>query len=197
MRQSFRDIKWNVIGPLGLLALALLLVGWFSLTSDGDAEPAPPLGRIGTPVRGTFVPPTATPVGVRTPRPTPRAPIQGAAGTPAERDAKRRSDLLILVDAFERLKAREGEYPSTGGNVQTLCAFEDLDEGCALKEILGPTLPVDPLGAQTQNGYWYSSDGDIFMVYASLEEEVPAEQLCDTDDANLQDKANLICVEFP
>ena len=58
--EQLRSWKWNVIAPVALIAVALAAVAWFDLTSSGSAQPPPLLGQVGTPVRGTFTPPTAT-----------------------------------------------------------------------------------------------------------------------------------------
>ena len=105
-------------------------------------------------------------------------------------------DLLLLVEAAGRLKQQDGSLPTTNGNVQTLCAYEDLDQGCALKDVLSP-LPLDPLGSPVQNGYWYSSSGQKAKFYASLEVEIPEDQRCATEDAELKKRAYVICVETP
>ena len=181
---------------MGLLALALGAVLWFDLTTGGDAEPAEFVGAIGTPVRGTFVAPTRPPPG-QTPTPRPRPTVAGVTGTPEERDLERRNDLILLLGAFNTLRDDEGEYPTTGGNVQTLCAFKELDAGCQVRDVLGEEPPDDPLGGPIENGYWYSSDGESVRIYASLEGEVPEDQRCETEDANLVDKPNLICIEGP
>ena len=99
-RRSVRiRIKWNVVVPIAVFVLALLGVVWLGFASSDEAEPPPLLGEIGTPVRGTFVPPTPTPVGVR-PTPPPRPTVgPQVPGTAAERDARRREDYLQIVAA--------------------------------------------------------------------------------------------------
>src|SRR5581483_6022865 len=47
-------------------------------------------------------------------------------------------------------------------------------------------LPQDPLGDPISNGYWYQSDGQSAKVYASLEEDIAAEQPCPTDNVDLR-----------
>jgi hypothetical protein len=191
------DLNWSVIAPLALLAAVILAVIVFDFRTGGDVEPAPLLGAVGSPVRGTFVPPTATPVGGgSTPRPRPT--FAGSLnGTPAERDQKRRNDLLVLVDGFNRYKEANGSYPSTTNNVQTLCAYKDFDVGCKVGEVLNGTVPLDPLNDPVGAGYWYASDGQTGKLYASLEEDIPPDQQCRTEDAELKKKFNLICVTFP
>jgi hypothetical protein len=190
-------LNYGVIAPLALLGAALLGVLYFDFTTGGDAAPEPYLGALGSPVRGTFVPPTATPIGGgATPRPRPT--FAGVLnGTPEERDQRRRNDLLILLDALGKHRAAQGSYPTTSGNVQTLCAYQDFDVGCDLAQYTGGEVPLDPLDDPVGAGYWYSSDGQTGRLYASLEVDVPAEQQCRTEDVELKKKFNLICVEFP
>jgi hypothetical protein len=86
-----------------------------------------------------------------------------------QRDLQRAQDLERIRAALEQYYEKEGSYPSTGGNIQTLCAYKDLDVGCKLTEVLDPLPATDPLGSPLQNGYWYTSDGKSFAVYALQE----------------------------
>ena len=195
---AVRNAKWNIIGPIALVVVALLTVAWFDVTQGGEATPAAPVGAIGTPIRQAYVAPTATPIGFQaTPKPKTTVVI-GVKGNPTERDARRRSDVLVLADAANKLRARDGAYPTTGGNVQTLCAFQDLDVGCKFKDVLnGAALPLDPLGDTVRNGYWYSSDGQSAKIFAALEGELQADQKCPTNDIELKKKPNLVCLKIP
>ena len=187
-----------MIGPIALVAFALLLIVVLDATKGGAATPAKPIGEIGTPVRNAYVAPTATPIGqVATPKPKPTFSAAAAKGNPDERDAKRRTDILVLLDAANRLKAKDGAYPATNNNVQTLCAYKDLDIGCKLKDTFGADLPSDPLGDPVKNGYWYSSDGQTVKVYTALEGDIGDELKCPTTDVELKKKSNLICVKGP
>jgi len=189
--------NWRVIVPVGAIALALLAVLWFDLTTGGEATPKPLVGAIGTPVRGTFIPPvptaTAPPEATARPQVTTTVPA-GAPGTPEQRDATRRSDVLVLVQALNATKAGDGSFPSTNGNVQTLCTYKELDAGCKLEDALGGKIPTDPFGANA--GYWYSSDGNTAAVYASLEVAISAEQRCQTDDPELAKHPNVVCARI-
>ena len=78
--------------------------------------------------------------------------------------------------------------------MQTVCAYKDIDIGCKLKETFDGNLPSDPLGDPVKNGYWYSSDGNSVTVYAALEGEIPADQQCDTNDAELKKRQHVICL---
>ena len=59
--------------------------------------------------------------------------------------------------------------PSTGGSLQSLCLYQDLDAGCALKAIVN--IRTDPLGPPA--GYWYASDGSTFVFVAVWEGNAP------------------------
>jgi hypothetical protein len=189
-------VKWTTVAPIALVAVALAVVLWLEFGYPTDSEPAPLLGTVGTPVRGTYVPPTALPTR-DVPTPGPRPTPEGVTGTPGERDVQRRSDLLILVWALEQYAGENGSFPPTGGNLQTLCAFEDVDAGCQLSAVLDTDVPVDPIGAPHENGYWYQSDGSSATIYVSFEEEVQADRLCESPDPGLRQKSNLICVRLP
>jgi hypothetical protein len=192
-----KKLNWAVIAPVGLLALAILMIVYLDLATGGEAKPDPYLGAIGTPVRGTFVPATPTPEGAQaTPRPRPT--FAGVAeGTPLERDAQRRGDLLRLLIAANEIRDETGEYPTTGGNLQTLCAFRELDVGCGLAESYPGELPQDPLGDPIENGYWYESDGQTVKIYAALELEIADDERCPTDNVDLRVKASLVCITGP
>lgn len=187
--------RWNIVLPVALIAFALLGVAWFDITTGGDAEPPPLLAEVGTPRRGTFIPPTATPPG---PKPTPQPGPTFAGqlpGTPEERDQKRRNDLLLLVYAANEMRDRDGEYPTTKGNRQTICVYKEADVGCQFADFLDEPLPEDPRGAQY--GYWYASDGDSATLFASLEKAPPDDELCAMDDPDLLQHGNIICVTVP
>jgi len=190
------QIAWATLIPLGMLAFAIAFLLWLNFASSGEAEPPPYLGELGTPVRGTFVPPTPTPTGARpTPRPRPTLGPQ-VPGTPEERDGQRRADLLTLIAAATAYRDDEGEFPSTGNNIQTLCKYVELDAGCAFGEFIeGGDVPTDPLSSEVEAGYWYRSDGSFAQFYVSFEEPVD-DPPCETDYVEFQDLPNLICPEI-
>jgi hypothetical protein len=191
-----RKLRWNVIAPVGLLLAALFAVAWFDLRTGGEAEPPPLLGELGTPVRSTYIaiPPTQI---VTTPTAKPRSTGSEVTGTPEERDGKRRTDMVRLIAAFAELKEKDGEFPSTGGNTQTLCVFKDADVGCKVRDILGEDPPSDPLGDPGDNGYFYRSDGEQMQIYAQLEGDIPAGQECQGEKPGLSSRENLICLGIP
>jgi hypothetical protein len=190
-----KKMRWDIVGPVGLVVLALLAVAWLDVSKGGEATPKDPLGEIGTPVRGVYVGPTATPFGfVPTPKPRPTIAPGATAINTFVRDEKRRSDLLLLLGAAAKVKASDGSYPTTNGNVQTLCNYKDIDVGCKLLSAsdVGSTI-ADPASI----GYWYSSTGQSAQFYADLEGEVPEDEQCETNDEELKKHDNVICVKTP
>ena len=142
--------------------------------------------REGTPAPGAATPgPSVTPV-VR-----PTAIIGLGAG---QRDAVRQQDLVAVQGALEEYRQENGSYPDTGGGIQSLCAFADLDAGCVLRDILG-ALPQDPLGNGPNDGYWYSSTGVEFTLYARRESAQLPE--CPEHPSHLGEIDSLFCVQGP
>ena len=192
---TLRKLNWGVIAPLALLAFALLGVLWLGFASSGEAAPPPYLGEVGTPVRYTYEAEDEIPSGTSTPRP--RATLTGnLQGTAEQRDERRRNDLLRIYGAAQAYRERNGEFLSTGGNIQTLCAFKEVDAGCALGQFLGGEVPVDPTGEPTRNGYWYQSDGQSMRIYAALEVEIPEDQRCETTYVDFRERL-MICLSAP
>ena len=140
---------------------------------------------------------TATPISPGpspTPAPAAATATQEALLAGAERDLTRRQDLAAIQQALERYRQERGRYPDTGGNIQTLCAFADVDAGCDLEETLSP-LPQDPLGNPGTNGYWYAATGARYTIYARRESErLPA---CPEHPDHLREIASLLCVQGP
>ena len=118
--ERVRTLNWGIILPVAGVVAALAIILWLDVRHGGEAEPAAPLGAIGTPVRGAFIPPTSTPLGGgATPRPRPT--IEGVLpGTALDRDGTRRGDLIRILEAANTYKDQNGEYISTDGNIQTL-----------------------------------------------------------------------------
>lgn len=100
-----------------------------------------------------------------------------APGTPSERDTLRVKDLGAIERALREYERRHNEFPSNRGQRQTLCVYRDIDAGCALREVL-PVLPTDPMGNSSGTGYWYISDGDMFVVVAKLEAAARTSPTC-------------------
>ena len=196
-----KTLKWNIIAPVALLAAALAAVAWLDVSTGGEATPKPPIGDIGTPVRYAFVQPTPpSPTMTPTPSATVKKTPVGAkvpAGTPEERDARRRADLLLLLEATKKLRDKDGRFPDTNNNVQSICVYRNSDVLCKLEKIMGGPVPEDPFGAQ--HGYWYSGapDGQSMKLLANLEGDVPPDPRCETPDTGIQALPNVICVTVP
>jgi hypothetical protein len=187
--------RWTAVA-IAVLVAGIIAVLVLDVTEGGEAKPGAPLGEAKG-ERYEYVAPTATPVGFRpepTARPSVGAPV-GVSGDPASRDATRRDDLLKLVAAAQAYREENGAFPFTNNNVQTVCAFENIDVGCELGEFLEGGIPSDPLRDPVKNGYWFQSDGQDAKFYAALEQEPPDGQECPTEDAELQKKNNLVCIE--
>jgi hypothetical protein len=192
---TIRKLNWGVIAPLGLLGIALAGVLWLGFASSGEAQPPPYLADVGTPIRFPYDPEDETPTGTATPRPRPTF-TGNLQGTAAERDAERRNDLLQVLSASNAYREANGEFISTNGNIQTLCAFQDVDAGCALAGFMGGEVPIDPSGEATRNGYWYQSDGRSLRAYAALELEIPDAERCDTNYVDFRGRI-MICIAAP
>jgi hypothetical protein len=191
---QIRRVRWDIVGPVGLVVVALIAVLWLDVAKGGEAKPEAPLGAIGTPVRNAYVGPTATPFGFApTARPRPTAP-PGQAANIAARDEKRRADLLLLLAAAGKVKERDGSYPTTNGNLQTLCNYKDIDVGCKL---IAAADNGSAIGDPSKVGYWYASNGQSVQIYASLEGDIPKEEQCPTNDTELKKHDNIICVKAP
>ena len=111
-----------------------------------------------------------------------------------QRDAVRQQDLEAIQEALAEYREENGSYPDTGGGVQSLCVFAELDAACALRDFLGP-LPQDPLGNGPNDGYWYQSTGAEFTVYALRESAQLTE--CPEQPAHLARFDSLLCVQGP
>ncbi len=121
--------------------------------------------------------------------PTPEGPRAGGG----ERDAIRTQDLEAISVVMETYQEQEGSYPYTGDGVQTLCVFQELDVGCALLDVA--PLPEDPLGDAGANGYFYTSGGERYLVFAQRESEAfPA---CEEHPEFLRHFESLLCVQGP
>ncbi len=129
----------------------------------------------------------------RSEEPLPSPTAMSASETARQRDVTRTQDLGALQLVIETFAAERGSYPDTGGGVQSLCVFRDLDVGCVLLQVA--SLPEDPLGDAMVNGYFYASDGESYAVYAQRESDrFPA---CEGDSEFLQQFESLLCVRGP
>lgn len=186
-------IDLRAVLAVAALAIVVLVIIFVQLCGRDDVEPL--AQSDGPNVEGPTEPPvvTVTPG----PTPTPGPPTETPAPEPGgeERDVTRMQDLQAIEDALAEFRDENGSYPDTGGNVQSLCVFEDSDIGCELQDVLDP-LPVDPLGEPiSENGYWYASDGDEFTVFAQREsDQFPA---CANHPDHLAHFDTILCVQGP
>jgi hypothetical protein len=192
-------LELRTVLPIALLALVVLAIIIVELCGRDDAgEPlaaGTPRPTVEQPATETadLTPATAGPSPTARPATATATPGEAAEGA-EERDGTRQFHLAGIADALQTYHDENDEYPSTNGAVQTLCIFEDVDAGCALLDVVD-TLPDDPLGRSTENGYWYASDGDSFTVYARRESDAFDE--CQDHPDFLEDIDSLLCVSGP
>jgi hypothetical protein len=183
-------------GLLGVIVLAILLT---DLATGGHTKPPPALGSSlqVTPGARTVIVPTLAPIQTPTPvialTPTPSSQADALA-----RDAQRLQDLASLEAALAKYRDRFGKYPDTDANIQTMCAYKELDKGCDLKKVLNEDeqrILADPLGEPLANGYWYASDGDSYTIWMRREGPgKPGDPICPEVIPHLKDKAPLFCI---
>jgi hypothetical protein len=177
-REGWRDIlagrDWRKLLPYTPIAAIIVVIAaalGMDLAFGGPGTPkfnntAPPPEAIRATIAAAPVSPTPyVPLAAATPTAGPTA-IPGFLAQ--LHDQTRLDDLAKIVAALEHYKKDKGEYPSTGGNIQTLCTYPDIDAGCKLKGLLDP-IPSDPAGESVINGYWYSSDGKTYVLIAGME----------------------------
>ncbi|MCH7698108.1 MAG: glycosyltransferase family 39 protein [Chloroflexi bacterium] len=112
----------------------------------------------------------------------------------ADRDEIRRLHLEQIKQALESYAQETGAYPDTNGQLQSLCAYRDLDAGCSLTTVL-PELPRDPLGSI--GSYRFSSDGTSFLLVA-IQESTEGEQIdCPEHIARAANGEGLYCIQVP
>ncbi|MEX1255273.1 MAG: type II secretion system protein GspG [Dehalococcoidia bacterium] len=135
---------------------------------------------------------TATPGPSPTEEPGAPTATEEPGGGEEERDVARQEDLTRLAFGLEAYRQENDAYPTTDGNVQSLCVFPG-DAACELEEIIGD-LPNDPLGEPaSENGYWYASDGDTYTVWAQRETDTVPE--CPDHPSHLEGVDSLQCAQ--
>ena len=179
------------VAALGVVVLAIIVV---ELCGREDIQPlAQGPATVENPSPLPVTPPT--PGGEE---PTPGPPTPTEEQEPAEggdaRDVTRQQDLDRVAQALEEYREENDSYPDSGGQVQSLCVFQ-ADVGCELSEFLSP-IPADPLGEPiSENGYWFSSTGNTYSVYAQRESDQAPE--CPDHPGHLEGIDSLMCVQGP
>lgn len=87
----------------------------------------------------------------------------------ASRDGKRKADLEQIRSALEMYKADCGAYPLTSALVlKSATTLTGNGDDCSSSNIYISTIPTDPVS--TTSNYYYSSNGDTYVLCASLEQ---------------------------
>jgi len=186
----------RVIAPIMAIAAVVVAIVVTDSVMGGADEPEPenlaPLGPGAA--AATPIPPTAA-AGMPAPTVAPTQTPTPITGPVAEmRDARRMEDLGLLKAALAEYYEEEDEYPSTGGNIQTVCNYPEIDALCEIEDLIDP-IPTDPSGDPGKNGYWYTSDGKTFTLIAGMELEANATPgRCPELAARHTDKDNLYCL---
>ena len=180
--------------PVLALAFVVLLIIFVELCGKTDIKPVAPEGTpfIAGPTSTPGPSPTEGPSA--TPEPAEATATLESASSLADRDEVRQTDLHTIQDALEQYFDENGEYPSTGGGIQTICAFEDDDKGCALKEVLDP-IPFDPLESPGANGYWLQSTETSYTIYSQRESTLF--EACPEKPAHLEEFRSVFCLQNP
>ena len=195
-REEWR--KWLPYAPIAsvilviviALALDLALGGPTSAKPQNQAQPPDVLRATmeAAPVSPTPYVPSAT----ETPTPGPTSIPEVVARV---HDQTRISDLYKIGVALDQYRSDKGEFPSTDNNIQSGCAYVDLDALCKIKDYLDP-IPSDPNGDPVTNGYWYVSDGKTFALIAGVDsptDGTPA--MCEQRFYDHTKKTDLYCLK--
>jgi hypothetical protein len=190
-------IDLRAVLPVAIFALIVFIIIFVQLCGTEDVKPLSDQ----TPLAQATRAPTFTPAPGATAAPSATAAPAGPTATEVsqvdagDRDQVRSQDLTQLQAVLEQYKTKhDDKYPSTGGGIQTLCVYKDADKGCALEDVLS-TLPTDPLGDASTNGYWYKSDGTTYTLYAQRESNAVPQ--CPDHPQHLQKFKSLMCVLSP
>jgi hypothetical protein len=179
--------------PVIALGLVVFLIIFVELCGKTDVKP---ITGSGTPIPigpTATLGPTSTAGPSATPDPGQATATQENAAAGADRDEIRQADLVKIRTGLDLYFEQNGEYPSTEGGIQTVCTFEDDDEGCAIKETIeGGTVPQDPLGNPGTNGYWLESTETTYTIFAQRESELfPG---CPEKPAHLKEFPSVFCI---
>jgi hypothetical protein len=185
-----RDVQIDLRAALPVAALAVVVLVIIFVELCGREEVKAP-----EQVSGDQPTATAGPTFTPGPSPTPgEEPTEQPPGGAETRDLQRQDDLLTVQAALEGFRADHGNYPSTSGNIQTLCVFEDADVGCGLREFLDP-LPGDPLGDPGRYGYYFRSTDNDYTLFAFRESDAVEE--CPEHPDHLSQLDSVMCIQGP
>ena len=194
--QRLTRTDWLRISTAPIITIVAVVAAIIAtdLATGGAHEPKPenqaalgPGAAAATSRPKTPLPPTST----RTPT---AAPTTVSGPVVEARDKTRKDDLERMAAALEKYYDKKKEYPSTGGNLQSVCIYKDVDAYCKVEDFIDP-IPADPLGDPAANGYWYASDGKSYTLIAAM--EMPADamaQNCPEAAPKHTKKANLYCL---
>ncbi len=187
-------IQMSLLG--GLVGIVVLAVVLTDVATGGDAEPPPSLGSdiAVTPGTRVVVIPSPAAIGTPTSEAAPTATPSSEADALA-RDAERLRELALLRASLAEYRDRFDKYPSTGGQIQTLCRYEKLDKGCDLKKVLDADevgILEDPLSVD--KGYWYASDGETYTIWMLREGPAnPGDPVCSQIPPGFSGMSSLFC----
>jgi len=195
-------IKARMIATIVAVAAVVIAILVTDLATGGADKPKPEnqvalgTGVVATPRPRTPLP-TISPLSTDTPMPTVGPTTTAVPGAVAEvLDQTRKDDLEQIAAALEKYYDKKKEYPNSGGNLQTVCTYQEIDAGCKLKDYIDP-IPGDPRGESGTNGYWYNSDGKSYMLIAEMDlpENATPQDCPESSVKHLkQEKTNLYCV---
>jgi hypothetical protein len=183
------------IAPIAVIVAVVAAITATDLATGGAHEPKSenqaalgPGVAVATPLPKTPLPPPNT----RTPT---AAPTTVSGPVVETRDQTRKDDIERMVAALQKYYDKNKEYPSTGGSLQSMCTYVDIDAGCKLKDFIDP-IPSDPRCDPAVNGYWYASDGKSYTLIAAM--ELPANATppgsCSEAASKHTGKENLYCL---
>ena len=157
-----------------------------------DRPPLPPPTNLATPFP-TFTPGPSPTFGIA---PSPRPPTPTSTPDPGApgRDERRKADLRAIARVLDLYYADNRSFPETGINPQSLCFYENVDIGCALRKYAPSGLPLDPEGSVS---YRYQSDGRTWVLFAILEEPQPSDRCTNPYASSFANSESVYCIMGP
>jgi len=181
--------------PIVVIVAVLAAVITTDLATGGAHEPKSENQAALGPGAAALTPRPKTPLPPASTRTPTAAPTTVSGPVVEARDKTRKDDLERMAAALEKYYDKKKEYPSTGGNLQSMCIYKEIDAYCKVEDFIDP-IPTDPLGDPAANGYWYASDGKSYTLIAAM--ELPANAMppgiCPEAAAKHTKKANLYCL---